>query len=186
MIKKVCVFCASSDICDIKYIKSAEILGEFLAKKGLEIIYGGGREGLMGGLARGALRFGGKVIGVIPKIFTDFELEHKEIAEIRQVNNLHEREYIMLTEADCFIALPGGCGTIEEILQAFTWKYLGIIRVPFILVNINNYYDSLIEMLGKSVQEGFLEREALDLWKVVNNIEEAREYIEGNLLDTLD
>lgn len=176
-IKRVCVFCASSDNVDKEYLNAANKLGGIIAQSGREIIYGGGNVGLMGKLADGALSKNGRVIGVIPTFLQDLELGHKGIAEMRVVDDMHVREAMMMKESDCIIALPGGCGTFSELMQAITWKHLGLIISPIIIANIRNYFSPLIEQLKLSVRENFRRDTHYDLWKTVNNIED----IEGVL-----
>ncbi|MFC2131928.1 TIGR00730 family Rossman fold protein, partial [Bacteroidota bacterium] len=134
--KKVTVFCAASKNCDKVYLDEAEKLGKMLAQTGREIIYGGGKIGLMGSLADGALLEGGKITGIIPEFLNDLELGHDGITELREVKSLHERESQMLLKTDCIIALPGGIGTFSELLQAITWKRLCQINSKIIIVNI--------------------------------------------------
>jgi uncharacterized protein (TIGR00730 family) len=177
-INKVTVFCGASRKCRQEYLEQACQLGELLAHKGIEIIYGGGNIGLMGHLADGALSKGGKVTGIIPNFLDDLELGHKGISELRQVASLHKREEIMLTESDCIIALPGGIGTFSELLQAITWKRLWQIKSPIIIVNISDYFKPLIDMLKHAIEENFLKEEFASLWTVVGNVEEAMNELE--------
>ena len=137
--KRVTVYCASSSSVNEKYLESAEDLGKSLARNGIEIIYGGGKVGLMGRLADGVLSEGGKVIGVIPNFMQDIELGHNGISELRVVGDMHIRQAMMLKETDCIVALPGGSGTMHEVLEAISWKRLGLIITPVIIVNLNNY-----------------------------------------------
>jgi uncharacterized protein (TIGR00730 family) len=181
-IKKATVFCGASRTCKNEYLEQASKLGELLAQKGIEIIYGGGNIGLMGHLADGALSNDGKVTGIIPNFLQDLELGHKGITELRQVENLHKREEIMMTEPDCIIALPGGIGTFSELLQSITWKRLWQIKSPIIIVNINDYFKPLIDMLNRPIDENFLKEEFANLWTVVNNVDEAMKSLEKQKL----
>ncbi|MCX7736510.1 MAG: TIGR00730 family Rossman fold protein [Candidatus Kapabacteria bacterium] len=178
-VNNVTVFCASSNRCDKFYLDEAEKLGEFLAKSGRTIFYGGGKVGLMGRLAGGSLKYNGKVIGIITEQLKNLELGNTEIAELRIVGTMHEREEALIMNADCIVALPGGCGTIEELMQAITWKRLGIIQTPVIIVNLRNFYDPLVKMLELTVKEKFMKEEYLDHWIVVNSIEECMNTIEN-------
>ncbi len=171
--ENVTVFCASSLKCDDFYLQQAALLGKLLAQSGKKIIYGGGKIGLMGQLADGALSENGRVKGVIPSFLQDLELGHNGLTELIEVDSLHQRESIMLLESDIIIALPGGIGTFSELLQAITWKRLWQIKSKIIIVNLNHYFDPLIEMLNKSVREKFLNEEFKELWLVVDSIEEA-------------
>ena len=135
---RVCVFCASSSDVDPFYLDEAERLGKELAESGREIIYGGGNIGLMGRLADGSLKNGGYVIGVIPTFLDSLELGHTGCQELIQVEDMHTREKRMITDSDCIVTLPGGCGTFEELLQAVTWKRLGLIISPIIIDRIQD------------------------------------------------
>ncbi len=179
IIKNVTVFCASSNRCDKFYLDEAENFGELLANSGRTIFYGGGKVGLMGRLAAGSLKNNGYVIGIITEQLKNLELGNTEIAELRVVGTMHEREEALIMNADCIVALPGGCGTIEELMQAITWKRLGIIRTPLIIVNLRNFYDHLVKMLELTVKEKFMKEEYLDHWIVVNSIEECMNKIEN-------
>jgi uncharacterized protein (TIGR00730 family) len=175
--KRICVFCASSSDIDPLYLVEAEHLGAEIAKSDRQIIYGGGNVGLMGRLADGALANGGYVVGVIPKFLENLELGHKGCQELIEVETMHIREEKMILESDCIITLPGGCGTFEELLQSITWKRLGLIISPIIIVNLKGYFNPLLEMLGKSIEEGFMRNEYLDLWQVADSVDEAMEIV---------
>ena len=183
---KVCVFCAASNECKKYFLEAAYKLGKRLAEYNIKIIYGGGKVGLMGNLADGALSAGGKIMGVIPTLFKDLQLEHPNATEMIVVADLHKRESIMINEADAIVVLPGGCGTIEELLQAITWKLLGLIIKPIIIVNLGNYFSPLLEMLNRTVEEKFLDAESLKLWTVVTNIDECVEDIRSKLINPCD
>lgn len=179
IINNVTVFCASSNRCDKFYLDEAEKLGELLAKSGRTILYGGGKVGLMGRIAEGSLRYQGKIIGIITEQLKNLELGNDEITELRVVPSMHEREAGLIMNADCIIALPGGCGTIEELMQAITWKRLGIINTPVLIVNLRNFYDHLIKMLELTVKERFMKEEYLEHWSVVSSVEECMELIDN-------
>ncbi len=168
--KAVCVFCASSTECDKTYLHEAGKLGELLAKAGYRIIYGGGRVGLMGALADGALNEGGKITGVVPEILK--ELGHEGLTQLKVVSNLADRKSFMLEQSDCIVALPGGIGTLDEILEAITWKLLGIKDTPLYIINLKGYFDSLNETLNRTIAEKFMAERYRNLWKVVSSVEE--------------
>lgn len=170
--KKVTVFCAASRNCDSLYLEEAGKLGKLLALSGREIIYGGVKIWLMGALAEGTLSAGGKITGIIPAFLNNMELGHNGITELKEVEGLHPRESLMLLESDCIIALPGGIGTLSELLQAITWKRLGQIDSKIIILNINGYFNPLLEMLDKAINENFLREEFASLWTVVDSVEE--------------
>lgn len=175
LIHRVCVYCASSDACDTVYLESAERLGRLLARNGKTIVYGGGGRGLMGYLAEGALAEKGNVIGIIPAFMQELEWGHTGVTELHEVADMHERKLRMMKESEGIVALPGGCGTFEELMEAITWKRLGLITSPIVIVNINNYYAPLVEMLERSVHERFMKREHLAMWTVVNSVDDVIE-----------
>ncbi|MFA6570345.1 MAG: TIGR00730 family Rossman fold protein [Bacteroidota bacterium] len=178
--KTVCVYCASSTQCKTEYYKEAEKFGRMLALNNCSIIYGGGNVGLMGYLADGALSEGGIVTGVIPVFLKDLELGHKGISELRVVSDMHVRKSVMLKESDCIVALPGGCGTYEELFEAIAWKRLGIINKPIIIVNILNYFDPLIALLEHTRAENFIDEKYDGNWLIAASVEEAMDLIIGN------
>lgn len=177
MIKKVCVYCSSSSKIDKQYIEAGKDLGRILAKHNLELVYGGGSVGLMGVLADTVLENGGKVIGVIPEFMCEVEWQHKGITELILTKNMHERKEKMAQMTDAIVALPGGCGTLEELLEIITWKQLGIHSLPIVIVNTNNYYKHLIAQLQQSADEMFMRPEHLKMWQVVNSPKELIEAI---------
>jgi uncharacterized protein (TIGR00730 family) len=171
-IKTVCVYCASSDHCKPIFLNSAYTLGTILAKEGIDIVYGGGSTGLMGRLADGAISQKGHVHGIIPQFMQNLEWGHKDISILEEVEDMHSRKFLMMKKSDGIVALPGGCGTLEELLEAITWKRLGLAHQPIVIVNIDGFYDDLIAMLKKTVDEQFMRPEHLNMWHVVNTIEE--------------
>jgi len=166
-IKNVTVFCASSRQADSVYRTAARQLGTILAQNNLTVIYGGGAVGSMGALAEGALAAGGQVIGVIPRFMVDLEWAHPHISELKIVNSMHERKQFMLEQADAVVALPGGCGTLEELFEAITWKRLGFFNGPIILVNTRHFYDPWVELLKRTIEERFMAPQHASIWTVV-------------------
>ena len=162
-VKRVCVFCGSSAGTRPEYAEAAGTLARELVRRGLGLVYGGGSVGLMGILADAALAEGGQVIGVIPRGLARKELLHTGLTELRVVESMHERKATMAELADAFVALPGGLGTLEETLEVLTWSQLGIRRKPVALLNVRGYWDALLELLGRAVEEGFVRREYLGL-----------------------
>src|SRR5213080_950521 len=136
---RVCVYCASSRKSDAAYYEAAASLGRSLAQRGIAIVYGGGAVGSMGALADAALAEGGKVIGVLPRFMYDLEWGHPRLTELRLVGDLHERKRLMIEEVDAIVALPGGSGTLEELMEAITWKRLGLHGHPIVLVNVRSF-----------------------------------------------
>jgi uncharacterized protein (TIGR00730 family) len=163
MLKNICVFCGSSSGGHSVYAEAAKAVGWLLCRRGIELVYGGGNVGLMGVLADACLAEGGRVIGVIPQALVDKEVAHSGLTELRVVSSMHERKAIMADLSDAFMALPGGYGTWEELFEMLTWSQLGIHRKPCGLLNINGYYDPLLELADKAVSEGFLRELNRDL-----------------------
>ena len=153
---RICVFCGSSSGIDPVYSKTASAVGEFLAQNGIELVYGGGRVGLMGTVADSVLANGGRVIGVIPEALDKKEIAHKGLTELHIVSSMHQRKALMAEFADGFIAMPGGFGTFEEICEIVTWAQLGIHQKPCGLLNVNGFYDPLIELFNNSTASGFI------------------------------
>lgn len=152
----LCVFCGSSSGRQPVYVDAARTLGEELARRGHSLVYGGGGTGLMGRVANAVLAGGGKVTGVIPQSMTRVELEHTGLTELKIVHSMHERKATMARLADAFIALPGGMGTFEELLETLTWAQLGIHGKAVGLLDVDGYYDPLLDLLDHAVEEGFM------------------------------
>jgi uncharacterized protein (TIGR00730 family) len=155
----ICVFCGSSHGLKPSYRAAAAELGELLAAGGLTLVYGGGCVGLMGTVADAALSTGGEVIGVIPQALVAKELSHAGLTKLHVVNSMHERKALMASLSDAFIALPGGFGTAEELCEILTWGQLGIHSKPVGLLNVDGFFDSLLEWLDHATQEGFIRME---------------------------
>jgi uncharacterized protein (TIGR00730 family) len=144
------------------------------------IVVGSGAAGLMGCIADTAIEHGGHVVGIIPKFMTEVEWQHKDLEEIHVVSDMHERKKRLLEGTDAVIALPGGSGTLEELLEAISMKRLGLYTKPIIIVNINNYYAPLIEMLDKSIKENFMSEAHRNMWTVVSNPDLVMDSIENS------
>lgn len=158
-LKRVSVFCGSSPGASKIYIEEAERLGTQLAKEGLTVVYGGARVGIMGTVASSALKAGGEVIGVIPKMLMEREIAHTELTELIVVNTMHERKAKMEELSDGFITLPGGPGTMEEFFEVYTWAQLGEHQKPIGMLNSNHYYDKLLTFFNHMIDEQFLRPE---------------------------
>lgn len=171
-INKVCIFCASSNKVHPDYFKAANALGKELAQNKITIIYGGGGSGLMGELAQSALAHGGKVLGIIPRFMFDLEWGRKDLTELKLVDDMHERKRLMIEGVDAVVALPGGCGTLEELLEVITLKRLGLFLKPIIIVNTRAYFDPLFEMFNRCINENFMREKHKAIWDVVANPEE--------------
>jgi uncharacterized protein (TIGR00730 family) len=153
--KAVCVYCGSSDEVPAKYIDAARQMGEVMAARGLQLIFGGGSTGLMGAVADAVLDAGGEVIGVLPLHFNKPELAHARLTRLELVDGMHPRKARMAELADAFVALPGGFGTLEELFEAMTWAQIGLHAKPIGLLNAHGYYDHLLKFLDHANKEGF-------------------------------
>lgn len=171
----VCVYCASSRIAHPEYREAAFRLGETLAGRGMTVIYGGGGKGSMGALADGALSKGGRVVGILPRFMADLEWGHRGLSELKLVEDMRTRKHLMLTGAQAAIALPGGCGTLEELLEAITLKRLGLFLGPIVLVNTRGFFQPLLELLSRAVTEHFMDDRHPLMWQVVALPEEVPE-----------
>jgi uncharacterized protein (TIGR00730 family) len=163
-IKRVCVFCGSSPGARPAYAAAAAALARCLVARGLTVVYGGGNVGLMGILADAARAVGGEVIGVIPQSLVAKELAHMELSDLRIVGSMHERKALMADLADAFIAMPGGYGTFEEFCEILTWTQLGLQRKPCGILNIEGYYDRLLQMFDHAVVEEFVRPEHREMF----------------------
>ena len=134
----------------------AQTVGRLLCARGIELVYGGGNVGLMGALASASLSAGGRVIGVIPQMLVDKEVAHTGLTELRVVNSMHERKFMMADLSDAFLTLPGGFGTWEEFFEILTWSQLGILKKPCAVLNVDGYYDPLLAMADRAVAAGFV------------------------------
>jgi hypothetical protein len=177
--KHVCVFAASSDNIDQQYVTAARRLGELLAQRGYGLIYGGGKAGLMGPLAFAVRASGGRVVGVIPEKLRDHDLAWEEADEIVVTRDLRDRKELMAARADAFIALPGGFGTLDETLEALTFKQLWYHEKPLVLLNTAGVYDRLIEFFEELMVRGFITPEHRDLYYVCNTPEETIAYLDA-------
>jgi len=170
--RAVCVYCASSRSSHAEYRAAAHRLGEVLAAAGLGIVYGGGAVGSMGALADGALGKGGRVIGILPRFMADLEWGHRGLTELELVEDLRARKHLMLSRSDAAIALPGGSGTLEELLEAITLKRLGLYLKPIVLVNTRGFFAPLVALLNHAVEERFMDTRHLEMWQVVDRPED--------------
>jgi uncharacterized protein (TIGR00730 family) len=155
-IRRLCVFCGASPGRDPAHAAFARQAGADLAARGIAVVYGGGRVGLMGALADGALAAGGEVVGVIPRGLVDRELAHRGLTEMRVVETLHERKAVMASLADGFVALPGGLGTLEELAEVMSWAQLELHEKPCGVLDPTGYFAPLLGFLDRAVEEGFL------------------------------
>jgi len=171
-IKSLTIFCSSSDLLNQKYYNLAEKIGEFLGKKKISIIYGGGKVGLMGKISQSAFNSDGKVIGVIPEILVSKEIKNLDITETIVVKDMTERKKKLFELGDAFLILPGGSGTIEEATEVISWSILGIHKKPIIIFNFENYWDPMIEMYNNAKQNKFGNKNLQTLCENVKTFEE--------------
>ena len=179
-IKKVCIYCASSNKVDKKYFEATEKLAKVLVKNNITIVYGGGGRGLMGKLADTVLREDGRIIGIMPHFMKEVEFHHKDVNEFIFTADMHERKKQFMVGVDALITLPGGCGTFEELMEAITLKRLGIFTKPIVILNLDGYYDPLFAMLEKAVKENFMSDVHRNIWTEFQNPESVLEAINGS------
>lgn len=172
-INSVCVYSASSTKIDNLYFEAAADLGKLLAEHRIRLINGAGSLGLMRTVADAVLENGGEVTGVIPKFMVEQGWHHSGLTELIEVGSMHERKQLMADLSDAVIALPGGCGTLEELLEIITWKQLGLYLNPIVILNTNGFFNSLLEQLERAIDESFMRRQHGDIWMVADTPEEA-------------
>ena len=170
--KRLCVFCGSSQANSKRIVAAARQLGEAIALRGIELVFGGSHVGLMGVMAGAALACGGKVIGVLPRFMADKELAHTELTQLHLVDTMHERKQLMAELAESLVALPGGFGTLEEIFEAITWGQLHLHSYPCGVLNVDGYYDRQIEFLRRTVADGFVRKEQFKSLIVASEVQE--------------
>lgn len=173
----VCVYCASSKTCDPLYHEAAFRLGQILADNRFAIFYGGGGAGSMGALANGAISREGKIVGILPKFMSDLEWGHSGLTELRLVEDMRTRKHMMLEKSSAAVALPGGSGTLEELLEAITLKRLGLYLNPIVLVNTKGFYDPLLRVFDLAIAENFMDERHAQMWQVVERVEEVPDAI---------
>ena len=174
-IKNVCVYSASSTQIAPVYFQVAEELGRLLAEKHINLINGAGYRGLMGATSNAALAAGGTVTGIIPRFMVEQGWQHQGLTRLVETETIHERKQLMADLSDGVIALPGGCGTLEELLEIITWKQLGLYLKPIVILNVDGYYNPLIEMLQNAISGNFMRKEHEAIWQVATTAQEAVE-----------
>jgi len=170
--KRLCVYCGSSSGNAPAFTAAARELGEAIATRDIELVYGGACVGLMNEVAEATLAKGGRVIGVLPRFMSSKELAHASLTELHLVDTMHQRKQLMAELAHGFVALPGGFGTFEEIFEAMTWAQLHLHRHPCALLNVSGYYDSLLRFLDDAVKAGFVRQDLRDSLIVANSVTE--------------
>lgn len=181
-IKTVCVYCASSTKINSAYFEAAALLGELLALRGIRLVTGAGSIGLMRTIEDAALQNGGKVTGVIPHFMVEEGWHYTALTELIETADMHERKKVMANLSDAVIALPGGCGTMEELMEIITWKQLGLYLKPIVILNTNGYFDALLAQLKRAVDEHFMGEIHAQIWQVAQTPEEAVERLYGTPL----
>ena len=179
MISSVTVFCGSSDVVEEKYFAAARELGEKLVRRGWRLVYGGGSVGLMGALATAVRAHGGHVTGVIPKTLLDLGVGDRSVSELIVTDGLRDRKAIMDERGDAFVALPGGLGTLEEVLEALTLKQLGYHRKPVAVLDLDGYFDPLWGQIQRGIDTGFIKPEFLDLLYPAPDVDALLRYLES-------
>jgi uncharacterized protein (TIGR00730 family) len=172
MIRTICVYCGSSPGADPAFIEAATAFGKILAEEGVSLVYGGGANGLMGAIAKSAHDNGGHVVGVIPEFLQARELAYNGAAELVVTPDMHERKRIMFERADAFVALPGGIGTLEELIEQMTWAQLGRHKKPVLFANINGFWEPLIELLDHMKKHGFIHSDLFFDYRLASKVED--------------
>jgi uncharacterized protein (TIGR00730 family) len=185
-IKSVCVYCGSSARVDQVYKDAAVALGRALAASGWDLVYGGGRVGLMGLVADSTLAAGSKVVGIIPRHIQAREIEHTDLTELHIVDSMHIRKQMMVDKGDAFVILAGGLGTLDEFFEILTWKQLGLHDKPVVMVNINGYWTKMIEAIRHIAAEKFMREEDLGMFQVVDTVEEVADALRRAPLERFD
>jgi uncharacterized protein (TIGR00730 family) len=168
-IKKVCVFCASSPGIDKIYFRDAEELGRIFVDNKIHVVYGGGSVGLMGCLADTIMAGNGQISGIIPRFMKEMNWAHQSIAEMIEVESMHERKNLMIRDVDAVVALPGGVGTLEELMEVITLKQLGQFFAPIIILNTGGFYNHLDEFLHKMIEQRFMREMHKEIWQLVDS-----------------
>ncbi len=171
-VRRVVVYCASSPDIDVSYFEAASDLGRLLAEEGMEVVTGAGRQGLMGAVNDAVLDAGGVAVGVIPQFMVDNGWYHQGLSEMVVTQDMHERKMTMARMVDAAVALPGGLGTLEELAEVLTWRQLELFEKPVIVLNMGGFYDPLLEMLDRMIDEGFMGEQYRGMWQVANSPQE--------------
>lgn len=178
-IRAICVYCASSTRVDAVYLSAADDLGQRMGRAGVELIYGGASIGLMGAVARGVHKEGGRVVGVLPKFFMKKGIKYDEADELIVTRDMRERKATMDERADAFVVLPGGVGTLEEAMEIFSMVQLGLTHKPLVFINTAGFYDSLFAHFAKMVELHFAKQETMEMFALVQTPEQAMEFLES-------
>ena len=178
-IKNVCVYCGSSSNVDEAFKEAATKLGKLIASEKWGVVYGGGRVGLMGLVADSALQNGAYVTGIIPSHIEEREVQHDELSELHVVDTMHVRKQMMVDRSQAFVILPGGLGTLDELFELLTWKQLGLHDKPIVIVNMNGYWQKMLDATQNIANEGFMRQEDLTMFTVVQSVDEVPEALKN-------
>lgn len=184
--QNICVYCGSSSRVDDIYKQQAVKLGKIIADEGWGVVYGGGRVGLMGLVADSALDNGASVVGIIPSHIQEREVEHNELTELHIVDTMHVRKQMMVDKSQAFVILAGGLGTLDELFELLTWKQLGLHDKPIVIVNIEGYWTKLLESIDHIASKGFMRSEDLNLFVVVDNVDQVPEALDNAPIEKFD
>lgn len=174
-IRSICVYCGSQPGRDPLYLEAGRALGRSIAEHGLRLVYGGGTRGIMGAVSSGVMSNGGSVLGIIPEFLMDKEASRHSLSALTEVvvtQDMHQRKHRMFEESDAFVTLPGGIGTLEEIVEIMTWGQLGRHRKPMVFANINNFWDPMLELLNHMAGEGFIHTSHLVKPMIIDKVDE--------------
>ncbi|MCR4994324.1 MAG: TIGR00730 family Rossman fold protein [Bacteroidales bacterium] len=174
---RIAVYCASSTKIHPDFFADAHAIGEGLAKRGICLVNGAGHMGLMGESSNACLAAGGEVIGVIPTFMVEQNWHHTHLTQLIETPDMHQRKQTIAQLSDGCIALPGGCGTLEELMEVITWKQLGLYLKPIVILNTRGYYDPLLMQLQRGIEEHFLGQRHADIWRVATTPDEAIELV---------
>jgi hypothetical protein len=177
-VRRLAVYCGSAPGSSPVFAEAARATAQAMVSQGVELVYGGGRLGLMGLIADSVLELGGQVYGVIPAALVELEVAHEGITELHRVETMHERKAKMTELADAFLALPGGIGTLDELFEAWSWNALGYHAKPFCLLNVEGFWDGMIEFMDHATRNGFLSQQRRKQLLVASTPEEALEYLD--------
>lgn len=176
-VKSICVFCGASDGKDPRHMENAIAFGKMMAERGIALVYGGGRIGLMGAVADGVMQYGGEVIGIIPEHLHDIEVGHTGLSELIVCKSMHERKVEMFKRSDAFVTLAGGLGSLDEAFEAMTLRQLGIHDKPMVFLNALGYWDKCLDMIDGIIADGFARESHKDLFTVADTLEEVFEQL---------
>jgi uncharacterized protein (TIGR00730 family) len=174
MLQTICIFCASSNQIAPEYYKTAESLADFCSKKHIHILFGGGATGLMGALANQTIKKHGRITGIIPQFMIENDWNHKNVENMVVVNDMRERKRRLIENTDAIVALPGGVGTLEELLEVITLKQLGKYNKPIYIFNTNNFYKPLFDMFEQMISQQFMRETDRNLWTIIQSMDEIK------------